>query len=58
MLSSFGVITPDQQASIDTIINLTRDFLAYLLPILPVITGVVLVLALLYKFTLGAVKRI
>lgn len=57
-MENLAAITPEQQQAINTIIEMTRDFMAYMLPILPYLMGIVLVVGLLYKFTLGAVKKI
>lgn len=57
-MENLATITPEQQQAINTIIEMTRDFMAYMLPILPYLMGIVLVVGLLYKFTLGAVKKI
>lgn len=57
-MENLAAITPEQQEAINTIMELTRDFMAYMLPILPHLMGIVLVVGLLYKFTLGAVKKI
>ena len=53
-----GALSNEQQVAVNAILGFARDFLEYMLPILPYLVGLVFVFALLYKFTLGAVKRV
>jgi len=58
MLWSLAVLNDDQSAALAAIVQWATDFLAWMLPLLPYVMGIVLIFALLYKFTLGAVKRL
>lgn len=58
MFTNFAVLSTDQEAAVTAILGWARDFLGYMLPILPYLVGIVFIFALLYKFTLGAVKRL
>ena len=54
----FAAMSTEQQEAVNQIVSWAREFLMYLLPILPYLVGLVFVFALLYKFTLGSVKRL
>jgi len=57
-LALFASLTPEQSDAVNMIIQWATDFLGYMLPILPYLMGLVFIFALLYKFTLGAVKKL
>lgn len=58
MLLGLAVMSTEQQEAVNMIVSWAREFLMYFLPILPYLVGLVFVFALLYKFTLGSVKRL
>jgi hypothetical protein len=57
-MNHFAVLTDNQQQAVNTIVQWASEYLAYMLPILPYLVGLVFIFALLYKFTLGSIKRL